>query len=497
MWWTKKIPDNIIDLFLKIYDKNICRNEEFNSVVRRIKELFLHTMDNSQELSLLIDKYLIPHELERKKNAEISTPISLRKEMLDKIPINRWCEYYKVEDNGDWTLVLPKVFEPCCGKGGFVIDIVGRLVNGLKEYIPDEKERYKTVLEKCLYFGDINPVNIFITRLLLDPYGEYNLNYYEGDTLKLDIKKEWGIDRFDMVIGNPPYNKGGVRSHTGKKLGKENKTIWPLFISYSLQRLKYNGILAFVTPLSWLKASHSLHTIMLGKYIKWMLLWDNIKSLSTIKAQIPISTFVLINKDNIKVHKKSCISTEVQSKKVKTQSLIYLNPKISIPLAYHDIFFKIDEFITKNNCRLEIKKLCLKINKKYPKILLPKQYNTSDNFSVDTYRVKDGIIVRKTDDIHPDKEKRKLIIANKSSYKGCFIDDGRLGLCGNDKFYILGENLELIQKILLFGISNKISHFMKYRQDFLEKDSFYYIPDLRKMGIDDITEEEFKKLIGI
>lgn len=46
-------------------------------------------------------------------------------------------------------------------------------------------------------------------------------------------------------------------------------------------------------------------------------------------------------------------------------------------------------------------------------------------------------------------EKIKLIIANKSSYKGSFIDDGRLGLCGNDKFYILGENLELIKKYCL------------------------------------------------
>lgn len=496
MWWTKKIPNNIIDLFLKICDKNLCQNEEFNSLVRRLKELFSHDINNIQELSLLIDKYLVPHELERKQNAEISTPVSLRKEMLDKIPSYAWCEYYKVEDNGDWTLKIPRVFEPCCGKGGFVIDIVGRLMIGLKEHIPCDKKRYNTILEECLYFADINPVNIFITRLLLDPYGEYKLNYYEGNTLELDIKEEWGLDEFDMVIGNPPYNKGGVRSYTGKKLQKENKTIWPLFIFYSFKVLRYGGVLALVIPLSWLKKSHSLHITMLGKYIKWLLLWDNMKSLSTIKAQIPISTFVLINEDNTE-KKKTTIFSEISRIKVKTQSLVYIKPGVSIPLAYHSMFSKLDDFITRNNCRLKIEKSCVKINKKYPKIKLPNVFTTKDNYSVDTCRIKDGIIVRKTDDIHPDMEKMKLIIANKSSYKGSFIDDGRLGLCGNHKFYIMGENLELIKKILSFKISGKISHFIKYRQDFLEKDSLYYIPDLRKMGIDDITEKEFKKLIGI
>ena len=47
-----------------------------------------------------------------------------------------------------------KVFEPCCGKGGFLIDIIERFIkNGLD---------YKIIVEECLYFSDINPTNIFI-----------------------------------------------------------------------------------------------------------------------------------------------------------------------------------------------------------------------------------------------------------------------------------------------------------------------------------------------
>ena len=107
--------------------------------------------------SKLIDKYLIPQELEKKQNAEVSTLYKLRQEMLDKIPDNFWS-------------TPGRVFEPCCGKGGFVIDIVGRFMKGMAQKYPREKKRYKIIVERYLYFADINPTNIFITKLLLDPY---------------------------------------------------------------------------------------------------------------------------------------------------------------------------------------------------------------------------------------------------------------------------------------------------------------------------------------
>ena len=100
--------------------------------------------------------------------------------MLDTVPNNFW-------------KTKKKVFEPCAGKSGFVIDIIDRFMVGLKEDIPDEKIRYSSIIEECLYFSDINPTNIFICKLLIDPYNEYKLNYNEGNTLELDIQKKWGI----------------------------------------------------------------------------------------------------------------------------------------------------------------------------------------------------------------------------------------------------------------------------------------------------------------
>lgn len=101
-----------------------------------------------------------------------------------------------------------------------------------------------------------------------------------------------------MILGNPPYNKGGIRSHTGKQLGEKNETIWTKFIEKAFIWLKPNGYLAYINPLSWLKKSHSLHNVMLEKHIIWMKLWDNIKSLASINGKIPISLYVLQNKLN-------------------------------------------------------------------------------------------------------------------------------------------------------------------------------------------------------
>jgi hypothetical protein len=257
--------------------------------------------------------------------------------------------------------------------------------------------------------------------------------------------------------------------------------------------LKPNGYLAFINPLSWLKKSHSLHNKILNKHIVWLKLWDNSQSKVEINADIPISLYILNNLHNIEF--KTKIVTILKRRNLFQQSFIYLNPKQSVPLAYHNIFDKIRKYIEDNNLELDYKTKTEK--SEGDKFKLPSEYSLDDMLAVDTYTIKEGIMVKKLKEPHPDMKKRKLIIANKSSFKGSFIDDRKLGLTGNDKFYVLGDKLELIQKILNFKIGKLISHFTKYRQDFLEKEAFCFIPDLRKLGIEDITEYEFYKLLNL
>ena len=226
-WWGKSVDSKILKKFINIYFKYMKDDKETNQIIRTVKEIFTKNIKNNKELSILIDKYLIPQELEKKSNAEISTPHNLRKEMLKKIPIEFWTS-------------KNKVFEPCSGKGGFIVDIIDRFMIGLKKTIPDEKERYKTIVEQCLYFSDINPTNIFICKLLIDPYNEYKLNYNEGNTLEINIKEKWDINEFDAVIGNPPYSTDPSKQNT--------TPLYNLFTEKYIDKCKY---LLYVIPSRW------------------------------------------------------------------------------------------------------------------------------------------------------------------------------------------------------------------------------------------------------
>ena len=232
--------------------------------MEKYKDIIFSKIVDKKSKGELIDKYLIPQELEKKKNAEVSTPFKLRQEMLDKIPADFWT-------------TPKKVFEPCAGKGGFVVDIIDRFMNGLKEVIPDENIRYKTIIEDCLYFSDINSTNIFICRLLIDPYNDYKLNYNEGNTLELDIKEKWNLNGFDAVIGNPPYNN----------------ELWAKFVDYSIKKLKNEGYLLYIHPCNWRKPNHKIGQIMKQFDIHYIKIYNIKDTFKLFKCNVRVDWYLL------------------------------------------------------------------------------------------------------------------------------------------------------------------------------------------------------------
>ena len=490
IWWNKR---DIIKLIGSIIVKYIKKNSYIYNIAIQFKMSLQSLIDKPLELLELIDSCLKPKQKEKQENGEVFTPMNLVFEILDNLDKH----YTKEHGKSIFTELHFKWFDPAVGMGNFPVAVYLKLMDGLKPQILDDEARKKHIIENMLYMSELNKKNVFICHQIFNINGQYKLNLYKGDTLCLNIKNIWNLDMncFDVILGNPPYNKGGIRSHTGKYLGEKNETIWPTFIEKSFEWLKPAGFLVFINPLSWLKKSHSLHTIMLEKHIVWLKLWDNTQSDSMINGKIPISLYILQNSTNIEKYRTE-ITSVLKRRNLTTVSIEYLNPKYSVPLAFHSIFNKLINFIETNNLYLEYKTQTIKLTS--TKINLPiVAYTLEDMLAVDTYTIKDGIMVKPGLELHPDANKRKLIIANKSSFAGAFIDEGKLGLTGTDKSYIIGDNLELILKLLTFKISSIISHFTKYRQDFLEKEVYSYLPDIRKLGIIDITEPEFYKLIGL
>ena len=194
-----------------------------------IKKIFTNNIDNSDKLLDFIDNNIYTKECDKITYAEVPTPRYIRKNMINKFPNNFWKS-------------PKKIFEPSAGKCVFIIEIINKFMNGLKYYIKDPHERYKIIVEECIYFSDINENNINICKLLIDPFNKYNLNYYIGDTLNIDINNKWKISEFDAIIGNPPFNK--ISSN-------KSCPLWNTFVVKMFSILKEGGYLSFITPTGW------------------------------------------------------------------------------------------------------------------------------------------------------------------------------------------------------------------------------------------------------
>lgn len=257
----KKIDMNIDNIYNIMITLNhiIDNNAE---IVNNIREIY--SIAPANKLRELIEKHFIPTNDEKKKNAEVPTPVKLVDDMLNSTPLEFWKK-------------PQKVFEPCCGKGNFVLGIVRKFDEGLKELYPDNEERIRIILTECIYYADITHLNVFITTELLRCEFEsicgineidFEFNNYTGDTLQLNIKEKWDIDGFDAVIGNPPYN---IPKDGTLKGGYGGRSLWDLFVVKSLNDwVNENSYLVFIHPPSWRKPEHYLWEVLGKKQLLYL-----------------------------------------------------------------------------------------------------------------------------------------------------------------------------------------------------------------------------------
>ena len=137
-----------------------------------------------------------------------------------------------------------KWFDSATGMGNFSIAVYLRLIESLKDVILDEKERKKHILENMLYMCELNKKNVLITTQIFNINNKYKLNIYQGDSLIADYNKIFKINKFDIIIGNPPYQQVDEKGHS--KGGGNN--LYSKFIYKAYELLNKNGYLVFINP---------------------------------------------------------------------------------------------------------------------------------------------------------------------------------------------------------------------------------------------------------
>ncbi len=182
--------------------------------------------------------------MKKKQFGEVFTPINfINDKMLKDIE-----DYYMTKYNKNiWEDETLTYYDPASGMGNYPIAIYYKLIEGLKNKIPNKNERKKHIIENQLYMGELNNKNCFVIKQIFNINNEFKLNLYEGDTLKLDIFNEFKIKKFDIIIGNPPYNE--------ELTSVGAKPLYNKFIEYYIDKC---NILSFIVPSRWFSGGKGL-----------------------------------------------------------------------------------------------------------------------------------------------------------------------------------------------------------------------------------------------
>ena len=271
-WWGIVNSDGFIDLLIELITKYYLPVvRDINVAIEILKERMTCLLDNKKELLDMINNALIPKEIEKKKNGEVFTPLTLVEDMLAQLPSNLWSD-----KNLKW-------FDPTVGMGNFMVCVYYRLMEGLKDTFADETCRKKHIIENMLYMSEINPKNVFLCKTI---FGD-NCNLYEGDTLQLNTGDTWGVSKFDVIVGNPPYNKDVSKNNA------KGQVLWISFVNYSFKILKDSGYLVFVHPPNWRKPEHSLRSIFFENQLLYLKMYSDRDVDKIFHCKIRVDFYVL------------------------------------------------------------------------------------------------------------------------------------------------------------------------------------------------------------
>ena len=257
---------------------------KMNSFVNGCTDKFEHVKD----VVKIINQFVKDGEVERKKYGEVMTPITLVREMLDTLPKEVWSN-----PNLKWL-------DPCNGAGTFPFVVIYKLMNGLKDWQPDVELRYKHIVENMIYTCELQSRNVALWLCGVDPKDEYTTNTYWGsfidDGFDYHMKNVWNVDKFDIVIGNPPYqdNTDKSKGTTGKK------NLYQQFINKSISNLIIDGFLLFVNPPGFLKTTvFEKSTDIFKTFQSLNLIYLNLSDINDkyFKVGTPICYFLLQKND--------------------------------------------------------------------------------------------------------------------------------------------------------------------------------------------------------
>ena len=258
----------------------------YKEITRMINTKDVSESTHIDEVVTMLRTYVKVSDVEKKTLGEVMTPLELVEDILNTLP----------EDV--WSNPSLRWLDPCNGVGVFPSMVVQRLMSGLATAIPNEERRYKHIIENMLYVCELQPKNMFLFQCAFDPQDKYFLNTYVGSFLSENFTHHahnlWGVDKFDIIIGNPPYQ-------TSNEGEKKTHPIWQKFVQNSFEHLVEGGYLCMVHPDGWRAVDgifKDTQKVMTSKKITYLELHNTKDGLNTFGANTTYDFYCIKNEPN-------------------------------------------------------------------------------------------------------------------------------------------------------------------------------------------------------
>ncbi len=134
-----------------------------------------------------------------------------------------------------------KILDPACGTGGFLTESFKILHTAYTKTNTLNKEAIEFLEEGCFWGIDVRKENISRTKLNMFLVGDGHTNMLDDDTLL----KDFGKEKWDYIITNPPYGAGTIRAKTSKISSSRTEIA---FLCKVISLLKDGGEACIILP---------------------------------------------------------------------------------------------------------------------------------------------------------------------------------------------------------------------------------------------------------
>jgi len=149
-----------------------------------------------------------------------------------------------------------RALDPACGGGAFLAPIARRMLAAMEG--ADRRVALRSLSERLRGF-EVDPLAAWLSRIFLDVTISQVLGTPPPEDFDVvtvcDSLHQTADASFDLVIGNPPYGRVQLSKKQRERFGRSlygHANLYALFLDLALQFAKADGLIAYVTPTSFL-----------------------------------------------------------------------------------------------------------------------------------------------------------------------------------------------------------------------------------------------------